>query len=110
MDEGFYYFRNIGNRVLFGGGRNLDLEGETTTEFCTTDLIQNQLETYLREVILTNHEFEIDHRWSGIIGMGKRRSPIVTQLSENLLCGVHLTGTGIAMSLIDGEVLADLVE
>src|SRR5690606_12091951 len=36
MDEGFYYFRNSGNRILFGGGRNLDLEGETTTEFATT--------------------------------------------------------------------------
>src|SRR5690606_25202758 len=102
MDEGFYYFRNIGNRVLFGGGRNLDLEGETTTEFCTTDLIQNQLETYLREVILPNHEFEIDHRWSGIMGMGKQRSPIVKQLSENVFCGVRLTGTGIAIGSIVG--------
>src|SRR5690606_27612289 len=64
MDEGFYYFRNIGNRVLFGGGRNLDLEGETTTEFSTTELIQNKLETYLREIILPEQKFEVEHRWS----------------------------------------------
>lgn len=109
MDEGFYYFRNIGNRVLFGGGRNLDLEGETTTDFGTTDLIQNQLETYLKEVILPNHKFEIDHRWSGIMGMGEKRSPIVTQLSNNVFCGVRLTGTGIAIGSIVGEELADLL-
>ncbi|RRA96461.1 NAD(P)/FAD-dependent oxidoreductase [Paenimyroides viscosum] len=110
MDEGFYYFRNIGNRVLFGGGRNLDLEGETTTEFGTTDLIQNQLETYLKEVILPNHAFEIDHRWSGIMGMGEQRSPIVKQLSDNVFCGVRLTGTGIAIGSIVGEELADLID
>ena len=33
LDKGYYYFRNIENRILFGGGRNLDFEGETTTEF-----------------------------------------------------------------------------
>lgn len=110
MDEGFYYFRNVGNRVLFGGGRNLDLEGETTTEFGTTELIQNQLETYLREMILPNQKFEIDHRWSGIMGMGAQRNPIVKQLSENVFCGVRLTGTGIAIGSLIGEELADLVD
>ena len=35
-DKGYYYFRNIHNRVLFGGGRNLDFKGENTTEMeCT---------------------------------------------------------------------------
>lgn len=110
MDEGFYYFRNVGNRVLFGGGRNLDLEGETTTEFSTTKLIQNQLETYLREIILPGQKFEIEHRWSGIMGMGSKRNPIVKQLSENVFCGVRLTGTGIAIGSLVGEELAGLVD
>ena len=109
MDEGFYYFRNIGNRILFGGGRNLDLEGETTTEFATTDLIQNQLENYLREIILPKQKFEIEHRWSGIMGMGQKRNPIVEQLSQNVYCGVRLTGTGIAIGSLVGEELAELV-
>ena len=109
MDEGFYYFRNVGNRVLFGGARNLDLEGETTTRFSTTDLIQNQLEKYLREIILPNQNFEIEHRWSGIMGMGSKRNPIVQQLSENVYCGVRLTGTGIAIGSLVGEELAELV-
>jgi glycine/D-amino acid oxidase-like deaminating enzyme len=30
-DEGFYYFRNLGNRVLLGGGRNQDFKTEETT-------------------------------------------------------------------------------
>ena len=32
-EQGYYYFRNVGNRVLFGGGRNLAFETENTTEF-----------------------------------------------------------------------------
>src|SRR5690606_16867201 len=110
MDEGFYYFRNSGNRILFGGGRNLDLEGETTTEFGTTELIQNQLENYLREIILPGQNFEIEHRWSGIMGMGTKRNPIVKQLSDNVYCGVLLTGTGIAIGSLVGEELADFVD
>lgn len=110
MDEGFYFFRNTGNRILFGGGRNLDLKGETTTEFGTTELIQRQLETYLREIILPNQDFEIEHRWSGIMGMGSQRNPIVRQLSENLFCGVRLTGTGIAIGTMVGEELANLLD
>jgi hypothetical protein len=31
MDQGYYYFRNIGDRIL--GGRNLDFDVENTTEF-----------------------------------------------------------------------------
>ena len=29
LDKGYYYFRNIGDRILLGGGRNLDFETET---------------------------------------------------------------------------------
>lgn len=67
LDKGYYYFRNINDRILFGGGRNLDFQGETTTEFGQTELIQNQLEKILKEVILPNQDFEIEHRWSGIM-------------------------------------------
>lgn len=109
MDEGFYFFRNIGDRVLFGGGRNLDIDGETTTEFAITECIQNQLETYLKEIIIPDQKFEIEHRWSGIMGMGSQRSPIVKQLSDNVFCGVRLTGTGVAIGSLVGEELAGLL-
>ncbi|RZL12387.1 MAG: FAD-binding oxidoreductase, partial [Pedobacter sp.] len=36
-DKGFYYFRNIDNRILLGGGRNLDFKAEETTAFGETD-------------------------------------------------------------------------
>jgi len=110
LDKGYYYFRNIGNRILFGGGRNLDFEGETTTEFNQTELIQNKLEKLLKEVILPNQEFEIEHRWSGIMGVGNHKKPIVEQLSNNVYCGVRLGGMGVAIGSLIGKELADLLD
>ncbi len=108
LDRGYYYFRNINERILFGGGRNLDFEGENTTEFGTTSLIQNQLEKILKEVILPDQNFEIEHRWSGIMGLGNNRIPIVKQLSEHVFCGVRLGGMGVAIGSLVGQELADL--
>jgi glycine/D-amino acid oxidase-like deaminating enzyme len=109
LDKGYYYFRNIDDRILIGGGRNLDFDGETTTQLGQTDLIQNRLEELLKEVILPNTEFKIAHRWSGIMGMGSSKKPLVEQLSDNVYCGVRLGGMGVAIGSIVGKELADLV-
>lgn len=109
LDKGYYYFRNIDNRILFGGGRNLDFKGETTTDFGNTNLIQNELERLLKEVILPNYHFEIEHRWGGIMGMGQTKNPIVKQLSNHVYCGIRLGGMGIAIGSLVGKELADLV-
>ncbi|MCX6172661.1 MAG: FAD-dependent oxidoreductase, partial [Flavobacterium sp.] len=102
LDKGYYYFRNIDDRILLGGGRNLDFEGETTTELGQTELIQNRLEELLNEVILPNTDFKIAHRWSGIMGLGSSKNPIVEQLSENVYCGVRLGGMGVAIGSLIG--------
>lgn len=109
FDKGYYYFRNIGDRILLGGGRNLDFDGETTTEFGQTERIQNRLEELLKEVILPNREFTIAHRWSGIMGLGSSKNPIIEQLSEHVFCGVRLGGMGVAIGSLVGQELADLV-
>lgn len=109
IDKGYYYFRNFENRILLGGGRNLDFAGETTTEFGLTNLIQNKLETLLHEVIAPNQNLKIAHRWSGIMGLGAAKKPIVSQLSANVYCGVRLGGMGVAIGSIVGKELADLI-
>jgi glycine/D-amino acid oxidase-like deaminating enzyme len=109
LDEGYYYFRNIDNRVLFGGGRNLAFETEETTSLSQTDLIQNKLEELLKTTILPETPFEIEHRWSGIMGVGSQKKPIVKQLSNNVFCGVRLGGMGVAIGSLVGQELADLV-
>lgn len=107
IDEGFYYFRNFGNRILLGGARNIDFETETTTDFELNKKIQNRLDEVLTTVILPNTDFEIEQRWSGIMGMGNAKTPIVEQLSDNVFCGVRLGGIGVAIGSLIGKELAE---
>ncbi len=108
LDRGYYYFRNINDRILFGGGRNLNIKGETTTNMELTEQIQNHLEHLLTTVILPNTSFEIEQRWSGIMGVGSRKSPIVKKLEENVYCGIRLGGMGVAIGSLVGKELAEM--
>lgn len=108
LDKGYYYFRNINDRILLGGGRNLDFTGETTTELGVTDQIQKRLEELLRSTILPDIPFEIEHRWSGIMGVGNQKKPIVTKLAENVYCGVRLGGMGVAIGSLVGKELSEI--
>jgi glycine/D-amino acid oxidase-like deaminating enzyme len=108
FDEGYYYFRNIDNRVLFGGGRNLDFAAEETWEFGQTETVKNMLTAYLNEVILPGQKVEIDYWWSGIMGFGEELKPIVKQLEPNIFCAVRCNGMGVAMGSLVGEEVAEL--
>lgn len=109
-DEGFIYFRNLGNRLLLGGARNQDFETEKTTEFFTTEFLQNYLENFLKTVILPNQNPKIEMRWSGIMAVGNEKSPIVKQLSERQFCAVRLSGMGVALAPEIGENIAEMIK
>lgn len=108
MDEGYYYFRNVGNRVLFGGGRNLDFNAEETFEMRTSEKIQNQLLHLLKTKILPNQSFEVDQTWAGIMGVGSSKSTHIKQLKEGLFCAVRLGGMGVALGTNVGQEVAQL--
>ena len=108
LEQGYYYFRNVQNRILFGGGRNLDFKAEQTTEFAQTATVQEQLELLLTTVILPYQNFEIEHRWSGIMGVGPQKQPVVKALGKRVYCGVRLGGMGVAIGSLVGKALADL--
>ncbi|MFK8045574.1 MAG: NAD(P)/FAD-dependent oxidoreductase [Crocinitomicaceae bacterium] len=109
FDEGYYYFRTIGNRVLFGGGRQLDFKGESTEVFDLNNNIQNDLEQKLREIILPNTPFKVDSRWSGIMAFGPNKKPIITQVNSRVFAAVRLGGMGVAIGSKAGEIMADLM-
>ena len=110
MNEGFYYFRNVDNRILLGGARNEDLVAETTTKFGQTKVVQQKLEQLLHEVILPEQQIEIEHRWSGIMAMGETKQPIVKRIGDRVVCGVRLGGMGIAIGSSIGQEIAHKLE
>jgi len=107
-EKGYYYFRNVGNRVLLGGGRNLDFKGETTEEFGSSEQIHLKLRELLKNVILPKHTYEIQDSWSGIMGVGKSKSPIIKKINNNTAIGVRMGGMGVAIGAQVGKKLADL--
>lgn len=109
FDEGYYYFRNVGQRVLFGGGRNLAVEQEATTEIAYNETILAQLEKLLQEIILPSQKFEIEQRWSGIMGFTDDKQPVIRNHSERLVIGFACNGIGVSLSSTAGDEIADLL-
>lgn len=108
-DCGYFYFRNIGNRVLLGGGRNLAKQEEETAQFGQTELIQNALHKLLKEVILPNSTFKIEQSWSGILGVGATKKPIIQKISDNVGVAIRLGGMGVAIGSLLGEEGANMM-
>ncbi|MCW5923272.1 MAG: FAD-binding oxidoreductase [Saprospiraceae bacterium] len=108
-DRGYFYFRNLDGRILLGGGRNLDLEKEKTDEFGSNELIRRALLELLEKVICPEQQVEIDAWWTGILGLGPVKKPIVEQVSPNVAVAVRLSGMGVAIGTLVGQEGAELV-
>lgn len=109
LEEGYFYFRTIANRVLFGGGRHLDFEKENTTDFELNSFIQNHLELLLQTVILPTTPFEIDYRWTGIMAFGSSKLPIIKTTSQNTILAIRCNGMGIALAGSIAKEVAKLI-
>ena len=108
-DEGFYYFRNIGKRLLIGGARNIAVEDEMTTEMEITERIQHTLEQFIAKHILPGKTFEITDRWSGIMGVGTEKMPIIKRISPKIFCAVKMSGMGVALAPVAADTITDMM-
>ncbi|WP_317206835.1 NAD(P)/FAD-dependent oxidoreductase [Niabella pedocola] len=107
--EGYYYFRNLDNRILLGGARNTSFQTEYTLEPFTTLPIQEALEAFLSTVILPGQRPQITHRWAGIMAMGKEKTPILEQLTDRSFCALRMSGMGVALAPAAGKKIAELM-
>ena len=108
-DRGYIYFRNIDGRILLGGARNLDFEGEQTDQFEANTTIRQALTNFLHEVICPNQNVQIDTWWTGIMGLGPIKKPIVKRISPHVIAAVRLSGMGVAIGAGVGTEGADLL-
>ncbi|MCW3089308.1 MAG: dependent oxidoreductase [Ferruginibacter sp.] len=108
FDKGFYYFRNLGNRILLGGARNMAFNEENTLTIHTTELIQDALEQFIQQRLSTA-PFTITDRWAGIMAMGSEKLPIVKAISENVFCCVRMSGMGVALAPVAAKKVVQLM-
>ena len=109
-DEGYLYFRNLGDRLLLGGGRNAFRQDEETLSGESTAHVQGYLEEYLRTVLLPGQAVEISERWAGTMAFAPNGSKMPLLESQNGLTVVaRMGGMGVALSPEAGKKAAALV-
>ena len=109
FDQGFYYFREVEGRVLFGGGRNKDIATEETPQFEHNEKILADLRLKLDTIILPSTPYQIDYSWTGIMAFGEDKFPIIRRHNQHIYLAVRLGGMGVAIGSEAGDILAKLM-
>ena len=108
--EGYFYFRHIEDRILIGGGRHLDPEGETTDEPGSHQDIRKALYQLLTSLILPGQTPRIEYQWSGILGTGHSKRPLLEQIQPGIFAAIRLGGMGVAIGVQVGAQAAELID
>lgn len=109
FDEGYYYFRNLGNRILLGGARNLAFDAERTASFELNPEIQQHLEQFIAKHLVPGRPVNIEQRWSGIMGFTEEKKPVVQRIDERTCVALSCNGMGVALAPVIAERVSALL-
>ena len=62
----------------------------------------------MHDKILGHDNFTIDYQWSGLLGVGEDKNPIIEKYNDDVYLGVKLGGMGVALSGFIGDRLAKM--
>lgn len=99
-DRGYVYAREVDGRILIGGGRQWDCQDPGESE--------ERLVAWAQRHIQGAEAFATAHRWTGQLGVGSMRLPIVQEVKPGLYVGVRLGGMGVAIGTHIGQSMAGL--
>lgn len=108
-DRGYIYFRNIGNRLLMGGARNIATVQEATDQFGINEMIKDHLIQFSNEVLKLHDGWQIDVEWSGIMGFTDSKTPVLKKLDEHRHVAAGLSGMGVAIGTKIGKMAAAMM-
>jgi gamma-glutamylputrescine oxidase len=108
--RGFDYWQQLPDgRLVVGGRRDTDLEGQSTAQEATTPEIQAALETLVRELV--GRRPAITHRWSGIFGESPDALPLVGSVPghDGVWISRGYSGHGNVLGLACGDLVAKAI-
>jgi gamma-glutamylputrescine oxidase len=108
--HGFDYWQQLPDgRLVVGGRRDTNLEGESTAEEATTPEVQAAIETLVRELV--GHLPAITHRWSGIFGTSPDDLPLVGPVPgrDRVWVSRGYSGHGNVLGLACGDLVAKAI-
>ena len=106
MQSGYVYFRNIGKRLLIGGARHLDPDWQQTT--AVPEHVRNALLELVHRNLFPEQTVAFSHEWTGYLGVGNTRQPLIGKASERVTYGVRMGGMGVAIGSAVGQEVAEL--
>jgi len=110
VDKGYTYFRNVDDRLLIGGGRNMDFVNEETSAFGINEVIKDYLVKMTNETLFPNQSIEFEMEWSGIMGFGNNKVPYVKLLDDKTGVAIRMGGMGVAIGWQAAKELVNLFE
>jgi glycine/D-amino acid oxidase-like deaminating enzyme len=72
-------------------------------------LIRDSLVSLLHTLVVPEQQVEIDTWWSGIMGVGDQKQPIIKRYSDRVVVAVRMGGMGVAIGSLVGEKGAALL-
>jgi gamma-glutamylputrescine oxidase len=108
---GYRYWRQTPDlRLVIGGWRDTDLDGETGYDDRATEPIQRAIEQGLAEIVAG--DVTIERRWAGTMGFARDGRPLVGWLdaTHHLAICAGYTGHGMGMAAGCTLELADLLD
>jgi gamma-glutamylputrescine oxidase len=98
-NSGYVYFRNVGNRLLIGGARDIDRDLESTDRFGINPVIRKWLVQFVDQTLKLPKDWEIDQEWSGIMGFTSNKEPLITRTNQGIWVAAGMSGMGIAIGM-----------
>ncbi len=107
-DAGYYYFRNLGNRVLMGGGRNLNFERERTLDQSIPQDIEDALQQLTHKLLPQLGRTPLKSFWAGTMAFGQNKQALIGFTEEGVGYAARMGGMGVALAPVAAEKLAQL--
>ncbi|MDX1636878.1 MAG: FAD-dependent oxidoreductase [Balneolaceae bacterium] len=98
-DRGYIYFRDLGDRLLLGGARNVAEAEEKTDAFGVNARIRNHLMEFANDILELETGWAIDREWSGIMGFTDTKTPVVRGVEGRVYVAAGLSGMGVAIGM-----------
>jgi glycine/D-amino acid oxidase-like deaminating enzyme len=108
VDAGYLYFRELHGRVLIGGGRHFP----EAAEDAAGDAVRQRLIEELGLWVPAARGAKIEYDWTGLLGVGAARMPIVRtapEVAPGVIVAVRMGGMGVAIGTAVGKAAAALV-
>jgi gamma-glutamylputrescine oxidase len=108
--RGFDYWQQLPDgRLVVGGRRDVDLDGEFTAEEAMTPEIQGALKAFVEELV--GRRPAITHRWAGIFGMSPDSLPLVGPVPgrDGVWVSRGYSGHGNVLGLACGDLVAQAI-